>query len=94
MIHETGDVEGAERYWSDLLEADASQVLRTTLNKLLRTTLKKHNPKTTRRNVGEDYRGCRVIGVLQSAEPYRRIEGWWYGIVGAAAPVTDSGNRT
>lgn len=86
MIHETGDVEGAERYWSDLLEADASQ--------FPRTTLKKQHPKTTRRNVGEDYRGCLVIGVLQSAELYRRIEGWWYGIVGAAAPVTDSGNRS
>lgn len=85
MTHETGDVEGAERYWPDLLEADASQ--------FLRTTLKKHNPKTTRRNVGEDYRGSLVIGVLRSAELYRRIEGWWYGIVGAA-PATDPQSRT
>ncbi|GAB1329203.1 hypothetical protein [Streptomyces sennicomposti] len=81
MIHETGDVEGAERYWSDLLKVDASQ--------FMRTTLKKHNPKTTRKNVGEDYRGCLVIGVLQGAELYRRIEGWWYGIVGGVSRRPD-----
>ncbi|MFI2791351.1 hypothetical protein, partial [Kitasatospora sp. NPDC018614] len=59
MIHETGDVEGAERYWAGLLKVDASL--------FMRTTLKKHNPKTTRKNVGEDYRGCLVISVLQCA---------------------------
>ncbi|MFF7600466.1 hypothetical protein [Streptomyces mirabilis] len=76
MIHESADVTGAEQYWANLVGAD-----RTAFNK---TTIKKHNPKTVRKNVGETYRGCLTIKVRQSAELYRRIEGWWCGIVGAA----------
>ncbi|GHH02320.1 hypothetical protein Srubr_70920 [Streptomyces rubradiris] len=76
MIHENADIEGAERYWADLIGADTSA-----FNK---TTLKKHNPKTVRKNTGDAYRGCLVIKVLKGAELYRRIEGWWCGIVGAA----------
>ncbi|KUN22259.1 hypothetical protein AQJ11_27225 [Streptomyces corchorusii] len=76
MIHENADVGGAERYWADLVDADASM-----FNK---TTLKKHNPKTVRKNTGDGYRGCLVIKVLKGADLYRRIEGWWCGIVGAA----------
>ncbi|WP_199552169.1 hypothetical protein [Streptomyces sp. N35] len=76
MIHETADVAAAEQFWADLTGADPSS-----FNK---TTLKRHNPKTVRKNVGETYRGCLVINVLQSADLYRRIEGSWYGIVGAA----------
>ncbi|MFB7226239.1 hypothetical protein ACFCY9_00840 [Streptomyces fimicarius] len=73
MIHESADVTSAERYWADLTGSDVS-----TFGK---TTLKKHNPKTNRKNVGEHYRGCLVIHVQQSADLYRRIEGWWCGIV-------------
>ncbi|MFH9398866.1 hypothetical protein ACH4JS_03640 [Streptomyces sp. NPDC017638] len=76
MIHENADVEGAERYWAALVGADASS-----FNK---TTLKKHNPRTVRKNTGDGYHGCLVIKVLKGAELYRRIEGWWCGIVGAA----------
>ncbi|MEU7279260.1 hypothetical protein AB0A69_10855 [Streptomyces sp. NPDC045431] len=78
LIHESADVEGAKGYWANLVGADP-----TTFNK---TTLKKHNPKTVRKNVGETYRGCLVINVLQSADLYRRIEGAWCGIVGEAQP--------
>ena len=85
MIHATGDVEGAKRYWADLVDTAGSA--------FQRTTIKKHNPKTIRKNVGENYRGCLVISVLQGAELYRRIEGWWYGIVGAVT-ATDLPNRT
>lgn len=73
MIHESADVAGAERYRADLTGTDA-----TTFG---RATLKKHNPKTVRKNVGEDCRGCLVIRVKQGADLYRRIEGWWCGIV-------------
>ncbi|MEU9488738.1 hypothetical protein AB0D83_34730 [Streptomyces decoyicus] len=72
-IHESADVAAAEQFWADLTGAD-----RAAFGK---TTLKKHNPKTVRKNVGEGYRGCLMIRVSQSAELYRRIEGWWYGIV-------------
>ncbi|MFC3572825.1 helix-turn-helix domain-containing protein [Streptomyces yaanensis] len=85
MIHETADVTGAEQYWADLVGAD-----RSAFNK---TTLKRHNPKTTRKNVGDSYRGCLVIKVLKSADLYRRIEGSWYGIV-VSAREADQQNRT
>lgn len=80
MIHTTADAEGAENFWADLVGVDASS--------FQRTTLKKHNPKTVRKNVGESYRGCLVIRVLQSADLYRRIEGWWTGMVVAAKQRT------
>jgi transcriptional regulator with XRE-family HTH domain len=81
MIHESADVAGAERHWADLVGVDVTV--------LERTTLKKHNPVTVRKNTGEAYRGCLVVRVLGSADLYRRIEGWWYGIVVGA----DSGSR-
>ncbi|MFI9563243.1 hypothetical protein [Streptomyces rishiriensis] len=76
MIHMTADVRSAERYWAELVGIDASA--------LQKTTIKKHNPKTVRKNVGENYRGCLVIRVLQGADLYRRIEGWWSGMVDSA----------
>ena len=77
LIHETADVAAAERYWADVVGTDASR--------FGRTTLKRHNPRTVRKNVGDDYRGCLVIHVRRSADLYRRIEGAWCGIVGAAS---------
>ncbi|MFE0192904.1 hypothetical protein [Streptomyces sp. NPDC058989] len=80
MIHESADVAASERYWADLVGIDVST--------LCKTTLKKHNPKTVRKNVGDGYHGCLVVRVLQCADLYRRIEGWWYGIVlGAKRPA-------
>lgn len=84
-IHETADAAAAERYWAELAGVPAEQ--------FLKTTLKRHNPKTTRKNTGEGYRGCLAVRVLQSAGLYRRIEGWWCGIVGAALKF-DQPNRT
>lgn len=79
MIHESADVPAAERHWADLAGIDVSA--------LGRTALKKHHPKTVRKNTGEGYHGCLVIRVLGGADLYRRIEGWWYGIVlGAKQP--------
>ncbi|MEV2246842.1 hypothetical protein [Streptomyces sp. NPDC049970] len=74
-VHESADVAEAERFWADHTGAHASR--------FGKTSLKRHQPKTNRKNTGAEYRGCLVIHVLQSAELYRRIEGWWYGIVGA-----------
>ncbi|GAA2060161.1 hypothetical protein GCM10009801_01450 [Streptomyces albiaxialis] len=83
MIHESADVAGAERYWVDLVGAGPDA-----FNK---TTLKKHNPKTVRKNVGADYHGCLVVRVQKGADLYRRIEGWWYGIVLGASSGTRQG---
>ncbi|MEU3776504.1 hypothetical protein AB0F11_25555 [Streptomyces sp. NPDC032472] len=84
-IHETADTAAAELFWADLVGADSG--------KFLTTALKRHNPKTSRKHTGEDYYGCLAIRVLQSAELYRRIEGWWCGIVGAVSEA-DQQNRT
>jgi len=85
MIHETADVAAAEQYWAELVGADRSA--------FYKTALKKHNPKTVRKNTGDSYRGCLAVRVPKGADLYRRIEGWWYGIVGAAHR-TDLENRT
>ncbi|MER6150583.1 hypothetical protein ABT134_21795 [Streptomyces hirsutus] len=78
MIHESADVAAAEQHWATLVGTSSAR--------FGKTTLKKHNPKTVRKNVGEHYRGCLVISVLQSADLYRRIEGWWNGIVLGSSP--------
>lgn len=85
MIHESADVAAAERYWAEFVGADRAA--------FHRTSLKRHNPKTVRKNVGDSYRGCLTIKVRQSADLYRRIEGWWYGIV-LSARESDELNRT
>lgn len=78
-IHETGDIGAAEQFWATLTGAGPSA--------FGKTSLKRHAPKTNRKNVGTDYRGCLVVRVLKSADLYRRIEGWWYGIVLGADPA-------
>ncbi|MEE1799083.1 hypothetical protein PUR57_10430 [Streptomyces sp. JV176] len=85
QIHESADIPTAERFWREVVGADDSA--------FTKTILKRHNPKTNRKNVGDGYYGCLGVRVLQSAELYRRIEGWWYGIVGAT-PRADHPNRT
>jgi hypothetical protein len=70
-IHETADVGAAERYWLEVTGADPAQ--------FHRPTLKRHNPKTIRWNTGDGYHGCLRIDVQQSADLYRRIEGWARG---------------
>jgi transposase len=67
-IHENADVEAAQQFWLEVTGTQPSQ--------FRRPTLKRHNPKTIRKNVGEDYRGCLRIDVRGSRELYRRIEGW------------------
>lgn len=76
LIHESADVEGAQRYWADIADVDVST--------FAKPTLKRHNPKTVRKNTGDDYHGCLVVGVARSAHLYNRIEGWWSGIVAQA----------
>ena len=68
LIHENADMESAQRFWLEVTEASPDQ--------FLTPTLKRHNPKTVRKNVGENYHGCLRIDVRRSADLYRRIEGW------------------
>lgn len=73
-IHETADVEAAQRYWAQVLDLPEGS--------FQKATLKRHNPLTNRLRTGGTYHGCLVIGVTQTAELYRQIEGWWYGLAG------------
>ncbi|MEV6887137.1 hypothetical protein [Streptomyces sp. NPDC051135] len=84
-IHETADVTKAEAFWADHVGIEPAD--------LMKTTLKRHNPRTNRKNLNENYRGCLRVDVRRGADLYRRIEGWWYGIVGAAS-AADLENRT
>lgn len=67
-IHESADIERAQRFWLEVTGADAAQ--------FRRPTLKRHNPKTVRKNTGEGYHGCLRVEVRRSVELYRQIEGW------------------
>lgn len=83
-IHESADVAGAECFWA--------QTVGVSIESLERTTLKRHNPKTVRRNVGEDYHGCLCVSVRRSADLNLRIAGWFKGIAaGASTLVVPSG---
>lgn len=68
MIHENADVGATEQFWLSLTGANRDQ--------FRRATLKRHNPKTLRTNVGDDYHGCLRMEVRRSTILYRRIEGW------------------
>ncbi|MGW1544966.1 hypothetical protein ACWCPM_32905 [Streptomyces sp. NPDC002309] len=85
QIHESADVTAAERFWASHVDIEPTA--------LMKTTLKKHNPSTNRKNTGGDYHGCLRVDVRGGADLYRRVEGWWYGIVGAAT-AHDRSNRT
>ena len=74
-IHETADVAAAEQFWADVVGVHVG-VFR-------KPTIKRHNPKTLRKNVGEDYHGCLAVSVLRSSELYQKIAGWAEGAMRA-----------
>jgi transcriptional regulator with XRE-family HTH domain len=67
-IHENADAAAAQRFWLEATQAHPAQ--------FRCPTLKRHNPRTIRKNTGDDYHGCLRIDVRRSAEFYRKIEGW------------------
>ena len=83
-IYASADVKAAIRYWSDVVGVPA--------DRFLRTTLKRHNPQTTRRNVGPDYRGCLRISVQRSTDLNSRIRGWFEGIVQHSGELSSGGS--
>jgi hypothetical protein len=74
-IHETADVAAAERFWADVVGVHVGV--------FKKPTIKRHNPKTLRKNVGEDYHGCLAVSVLRSADLYQKIAGWAEGVMRA-----------
>ncbi len=75
-IHESADVDAAERFWAHLVGVPTDS--------LQRTSLKKHNPRTIRKNVGLGYYGCLNVCVRRSTDLNLRIAGWFEGMVAAA----------
>jgi hypothetical protein len=71
-IHATADVAGTERWWA--------QSLGLPPERFQPASLKHHQPATTRRNTGADYRGCLVVKVPRGRELYWRMEGVMAGI--------------
>lgn len=78
QIHERADVVAAERFWLSITAVPRTQ--------FRRTILKRHNPKTVRKNTGHRYVGCLRISVQRSTELYRRIVGWYEGIMRSLGP--------
>jgi transcriptional regulator with XRE-family HTH domain len=78
-IHESADLEAAQQFWLGITGLDAAQ--------FRSPTLKRHNPRTVRKNTGDDYHGCLRIDVLRGANLYQKIEGW---AMAAMTSVDDS----
>ena len=76
-IHESADVEAAERFWRGVVSVDASQ--------WRRPSLKRHRATTVRHNIGPSYVGCLIVSVRRSTELNRRVAGWWAGIAAATS---------
>jgi transcriptional regulator with XRE-family HTH domain len=74
-IHESADPRSAELFWLKVTGAQPEQ--------FLSPALKRHNPKTVRKNVGEDYHGCLRVEVRRGSGLYRKIEGWAEAIMSA-----------
>jgi transposase len=68
QIHESADVAGAQQFWQKITGLPEDQ--------FRSPTLKRHNPRTIRKNTGDDYHGCLTIGVRRGVRLYRQIEGW------------------
>ena len=75
-IHESADVAAAQKFWLGVTGLPETQ--------FRRPTLKHHNPRTVRKNTGQDYHGCLIIRVRQSAELYRQVEGWARAAMGGS----------
>jgi transcriptional regulator with XRE-family HTH domain len=75
-IHESADTRSAELFWLKVTGAQPEQ--------FLSPALKRHNPRTVRKNVGDDYHGCLRIEVRRGSGLYRKIEGWAEAIMSAS----------
>jgi len=71
-IHNTADIEGAKKYWPDILNIPKE--------KFQKIRLKKHKIKTIRRNIEENYHGLLNVTVKRSTNLNRKISGWIEGI--------------
>lgn len=73
-IHEDADVSAAVTWWANVVGVAPAT--------FQPAVLKRHNPRTVRKNTGDDYRGCLVVVVSRGRELYWRIEGLVAGVAG------------
>ena len=71
-IHETADVDAAQRWWEAAVHAGPEW--------FGNPTIKRHIPTSRRRNTGDDYHGCLVVRVRRSLPEARRIAAMWAAI--------------
>jgi hypothetical protein len=69
-IHRTGNVAKAKKFWERLLDMKIEKIY-----------FKNHNPKTPRKNSGENYYGLIRFDVKTSTDLNRKIKGWTNGII-------------
>jgi hypothetical protein len=72
--HKGDDIDRIAQFWSNKVYVSVS-VLKQ------RLYLKKGNPKTPRKNVGEQYVGLIRVRVKKSADLNRKVQGWVQGIL-------------
>ena len=71
-IHENADEASTRRWWSDATGVPLGQ--------FRSSTIKRHKPRTSRHNVGPDYRGCLCVTVLQGRQLYEVLDGLVQGL--------------
>jgi hypothetical protein len=74
-MHESGDLEAANRYWAEVTAAAPDQ--------FTKAIIKHHTPRTTRPGGNPDYHGCLLVSVSKSSGLYRQISGWAHGVMAA-----------
>jgi transcriptional regulator with XRE-family HTH domain len=84
QIHESADEPAARRWWAEQLDWPEAE--------FQRTTLKRHNPKTVRKNVADDYHGCVTVHVLQSRTLYQLLDGLMRGLADQPRDFAPSGS--
>jgi len=78
-IHENADETAARHWWSTHTGVPLMQ--------FRRSTIKRHNPKTVRHNVGDDYRGCLCVTVQQGRQLYEVLDGLVQGLATRARQI-------
>ena len=68
-IHESADIDGAEHFWLEVTGADPASVPQI-------DSQAAQPARPSARTWATNYHGCLRIDVRQSADLYRRIEGW------------------
>ena len=69
------DLDTFTQFWLDVTKLKATNCAKP--------VIKQHNPKTTRKNVTDTYRGLVAIRVRRSIMLNRRVAGWIRGIISA-----------